>query len=330
MKPRYDATGNQYAGVAETTFANYARDVRRLQKYIGDVRLGQLGVGHVATLRRRMEVAGETPENQRTTMVRLSTILNLAEARGDVAKNFAAARLVKRPKQAKRQHVQPREDDLTRLRQAVDGDPLEALVWIGLGAGLRRAELLGLRWEDIEYLNSDLGVLVVHRRVNYLGKGINRLERDGLKNGDPFKRVHIGSLMLDVLRMRWVHQLEQRRAALEPGQCRWRGVDYQPDTRTGFIFTNPTDGTPMNPRSADKAFAAIRDRAGLDIERFHALRHAFTTLLRASGTRDRVAMKMTGHRDAAMLDYYDEGLESEQIEAAQCLDERLRMLRDRP
>jgi len=42
----------------------------------------------------------------------------------------------------------------------------------------------------------------------------------------------------------------------------------------------------MNPRSADKAFAAIRDRAGLDIERFHALRHAFTTLLRASGTRD--------------------------------------------
>jgi hypothetical protein len=123
---------------------------------------------------------------------------------------------------------------------------------------LRRAELLGLRWEDIEYLNPDLGVMVVQRRVNYLGKGINRLKRDGLKNGDPFKRVHIGSLMLDVLRMRWVHQLGQRRAALEPGQRRWRGVDYEPNTRTGFIFTNPTDGTPMNPRSADKAFAAIR------------------------------------------------------------------------
>ncbi len=85
------------------------------------------------------------------------------------------------------------------------------------GSRLRRAELLRLRWEDIEYLNPDLGVIVVQRRVNYLGKGINRLEHDGLKNGDPFKRVHIGRLMLDVLRMRWVHQLEQRRAALEPG-----------------------------------------------------------------------------------------------------------------
>jgi integrase len=187
MEPRYDATGNQYGGVAETTFANYARDVRRLQKYVGDVRLGQMGVAHVGSLGRRMELAGETPENQRTTMVRLSTILNLAEPRGDVAKNFAAARLVKRPKQAKRQHVQPREDDLTRLMQAVDGDPLEALVWIGLGAGLRRAELLGLRWEDVEYLNTDLGVIVVQRRVNYLGKGINRLERDGLKNGESIE-----------------------------------------------------------------------------------------------------------------------------------------------
>jgi len=107
-------------------------------------------------------------------------------------------------------------------------------VWIGLGAGLRRAELLGLRWEDVEYLNPDLGVLVVQRRVNYLGKGINRLERDGLKNGDPFKRVHVGSLMLDVLRMRWLHQLvghltgtlpllHEREAAAEGFTCAGSG-----------------------------------------------------------------------------------------------------------
>ena len=54
--------------------------MRRLQKYIGDVRLGQLCVGQVASLRRRMELAGEAPENQRATMVRLSTILNVAVA----------------------------------------------------------------------------------------------------------------------------------------------------------------------------------------------------------------------------------------------------------
>ena len=82
----------------------------------------------------------------------------------------------------------------------------------------------------------------------------------------------------------------------------------------------------MNPRSADKAFAAIRDRAGLDIERFHALRHAVTTLLRASGTRDWVAQTLTGHRDPSVLDYYDAPLESEKVLSAQRLDARLREL----
>jgi integrase len=90
-----------------------------------------------------------------------------------------------------------------------------------------------------------------------------------------------------------------------------------------------TNATVLRVRHSPKRLFVFTRFAHLDIERFHALRHAFTTLLRASGTRDHVAMKMTGHRDAAMLDYYDEGLESEQIEAAQRLDERLRMLRDR-
>jgi hypothetical protein len=88
--------------------------------------------------------------------------------------------------------------------------------------------------------STELGVIVVQRRVNYLGKGINRLERDGLKNGDPFKRVHSGSLMLDVLRMRCVPQLGQRCAALEPGQRRWRGLDYEPAmTKLSLPLTTP-------------------------------------------------------------------------------------------
>jgi len=179
-------------------------------------------------------------------------------------------------------------------------------------------------------VDAELAWLVVRRRVSYLGQGVGRQEQEGLKNEDAEKRVPVGGLVLDALRRRWVHQVAQRRAASEPGHRQWRGPEYQPDTRSGFIFTNPSDGKPMNPRSADKAFAAIRDRAGLDIERFHALRHAFTTLLRSSGTRDRVAQTLTGHRDPAMLDYYDDPMESEKVAAAQRLDARLRELLGTP
>ena len=325
-QPRRDNDGNLYLGVQETTFDNYRRDVRRIQQYIGSVPIGQFRSTHASSMSRRMAADGLSPEVQRTTMVRLGTILNLAEARGDVVKNYAAARLVERPKVPKREHPQASEDDLQRLLRAVEGDPLEALVWLGLGAGLRRQELLGLHWEDVEFLSPELAVLRVRRRVNYGARGVNRLVRTRLKNDDALKRVHVGSLVLDVLRRRWVYQLAQRRAAQEPGHRRWQGVDYQPDQREGYIFTNPTDGKPMNPRSADKYFAALRERTGLSIERFHALRHVFTTLLRASGTRDRVVMRMTGHRDPAMLDHYDDGMESEQVAAARALNSRLQQL----
>jgi hypothetical protein len=133
---------------------------------------------------------------------------------------------------------------------AVDGDPLEVLVWLGLG----------LQWEDIEYVDAELAWLVVRRGVSYLGRGVRRQEQEGLKNEDAEKRIPIGGLLLDALRRRWVDQVAQRRAASEPGHRHWRGPEYQPDTRSGFIFTNPSHGKPMNPRSADKAFAAIRDR----------------------------------------------------------------------
>src|SRR5205807_260140 len=43
-------------------------------------------------------------------------------------------------------HVQPSETDVRRLLVAVRDDPLEALVWLALGSGLRRAEVAGLKW----------------------------------------------------------------------------------------------------------------------------------------------------------------------------------------
>jgi Phage integrase, N-terminal SAM-like domain len=91
MRPHFDANGRRYHGVSQASFENYARDVRRIQKYLGDIRLDQLRVPHVRGMLVRMANAGETPENQRTTLVRLGTILNMAEGNGDIVKNVAAA-----------------------------------------------------------------------------------------------------------------------------------------------------------------------------------------------------------------------------------------------
>jgi integrase len=239
--------------------------------------------------------------------------------------NVADPKQVARPNVPKPAHVQPSEDDLGALLRAIRGDALEALLWLGLGSGLRRSEVAALRWNDIEWLPEG-AVIVARRRVNYLGKGINRLERDGLKNGDLRRRVHVGGLVVEVLALRWQHQLEQY--AQVGHTRRWTGPVLAGPEPFGYIFTSPTTGTPIHVRHIDRYFADVRDRAGLDVNRFHALRRAFTTLLDAVGASQRVGMQMAGHRTPEMFRYYQDPMESQQRQAAQDLDRKLRELLD--
>ena len=67
--PRFDANGRRYRGVSQASFENYAREVRRIRKYLGDIRLDQLRVPHVRGMLVRMANAGEIPENQPTTLI---------------------------------------------------------------------------------------------------------------------------------------------------------------------------------------------------------------------------------------------------------------------
>jgi len=210
------------------------------------------------------------------------------------------------------------------LLRSIGGDALEALVWLGLRSGLRRSEVAALQWDDIEWLADGGAVIVARRRVNYLGKGINRLERDGLKNGDPRRRVHVGNLVVEVLGRRWQHQLQQ---FSQSGQTRrWTGPAFAGSQPFGYVFTSTTTGAPIQVRHIDRYFADVRDQAGLDINRFHALRRAFTTLLDAVGASQRVGMQMAGHRTPEMFRYYQDPMESQQRGAAEDLDRKLREL----
>lgn len=108
--------------------------------------------------------------------------------------------------------------------------------------------------------------------------------------------------------------------------ARWQGRDYVASTPTGYIFTGAS-GTPIQPRAIDKFFAEVRERAGLDVQRFHGLRRIFTTFLDRAGVSDRVVMEMTGHKHLEMTHYYQQPMEVQQREAAARLDGLLRQLR---
>jgi integrase len=238
-------------------------------------------------------------------------------------------RRAERPELPERKHVKPSELDLMRLMRAINDEPLKALVWIALGGGFRRGEVAGLQWEDVAIFAPDHGVIRAHRRRNRLGTRAQErlglpsdLRREGLKR-QAERSVDIGSLVIAMLEQHWQAQLADRQLAVEGGT--WKGLDYDPEVRSGYLFTSPI-GTPLDVDAISAFMATVRERAGLDIQRFHALRRVFATLMNKTGVPDRVIMDQGGWADLDMAHYYQDPMASQKKAAAQALDVELQRL----
>jgi integrase len=298
-----------------TTHAMYEIMVRKhIRPYLGTVALAKLQPEHVERWLRKLEAEGASMETRRSAMVRLRTALNLALKRGHLARNVAM--LVERPRVPKAKHQAPRLADLRRLLDVIHNDRQQALVHVALAASLRRGEVLGLHWEDVDL---DARELHVHRRVNRVGKGVGLIVRDGAKSESGVRTVILPLLVVAALRIQRKHQLEDRLAAGD----RWKGPDYPDGRSTGFIFTSDV-GTVLEPRRVDEYFATVRARAGLEQHTFHGLRHDFAGLLLAAGVPGRVVMEMMGHADYAITaNVYQHVPDELQLLAADQIDKLL-------
>jgi integrase len=99
--------------------------------------------------------------------------------------------------------------------------------------------------------------------------------------------VPVPEQTLILLRLHRHRQEEEHAAAGE----RWKEHD--------LVFAS-TIGTPMEPRNVDRAWHAVRARAGLTWLRLHDLRHACATFLLASGASPRTVMKTLGHSQISL------------------------------
>ncbi|MFE3497773.1 tyrosine-type recombinase/integrase [Streptomyces sp. NPDC059175] len=164
--------------------------------------------------------------------------------------------------------------DTTRDRRAAGSrQPAVAL-------GLRRGEVLGLRWSDINLERRTLTVRNQTQRVR------NKLYADSTKNRRP--RVLPLPLMC-VPPLRWQH-LRQAAQRDTPGQG-WQDGDYVFTTRTGYT---------VEPMNLSRSFQRITEAAGLPRIRLHDARHGCATLLFAVGVPARVVMEILGHSQIAV------------------------------
>jgi integrase len=161
---------------------------------------------------------------------------------------------------------------------AAAGHRLSALYVLALYLGLRRGELLGLRWQDVGLDEAKLEVVHTLQRVG----GALRLVPP--KTEDSARTVPLPPPCVEALR---VHQ---HRQAAERAEAWPDWEDY------GFVFPSRR-GTPMEPDNLRRSWYQIRLAAGLGTARFHDLRHTCVTLLLDLGAPPHVVREIVGHSD---------------------------------
>ncbi len=217
------------------------------------------------------------------------------------------------PPRRKRYEVHPLTlEQVHKLLAVVEGHEMEALFRLALATGLRRGELMGLKWQDI---NLDAGTLQVRRILSRVpskmpGKGYVEAEPKTQKSR---RSVVIAPFALEALKQ---HRERQREAEIKAGPL-WQDHD--------FVFCTSI-GTHLNPtRDMLDQLKVLLKKAGLPDIRFHDLRHSAATLLLSVGVHPKVVQEILGHSQISItMDVYSHVLPGMQQDAMSRLNDAIR------
>jgi len=159
------------------------------------------------------------------------------------------------------------------LVEAAAGTDYAVPILLAAMTGLRRGELLALKWADIDLDASTTSV------------------RRG-KTGHARRTIHLPASTVTALRR---HRKDQNERRLLCGEA-WRNLD---------VVCDRGDGGPIHPDSLSHGFAAIAERVGLADVRLHDLRHGFAVAALRGGVNLKVVAEALGHaRSSFTLDVY--------------------------
>ena len=252
-----------------------AMDLQRLYKHL-------LESGRVECTESRSKPKGLSVKTVRNINQMISSALNCAVEQHLIPTNPTKGCVL--PKlERKEMKILPPESLGTFFEEARRSGVFE-LYYIDLATGLRRGELLGLKWSDIDL---DKGIIHVRRQVlRQNGKVVEA----PLKTKNSYRNIAIGADAVKVL----------------------KGMEQKDE----YVFPSPFGG-PMSPDSVLHMLQRVLRRAGLERIRFHDLRHTFSVLALQNGVDVKTLSAMLGHYSAGFtLDTYAHVTTSMQKQAA--------------
>jgi integrase len=294
--------------LADSTYDGYRRNVERhILPSLGRVALRRLRPHHLEVLYERLlhpadGSTGLAPKTVYEIHLVIRGALADAVRRRLISRNVAlvahAPRLRSIPKVEQQAWS---ADELQAFLRTAAGHRLFPAFWVAASTGMRRNELLGLRWKDFDQSAATLSINRGLIAVAY------ELHETRGKTRNARRRVDLDSTTVAILTTWREWQRAEQQAV---------GIDT-----AGWIFTDG-HGEPVHPHAISQAFERIARRADVPIIRLHDLRHTHGTLLIKAGVPVKVVSERLGHATPAFtIDTYQHVLPGMQADAARVFEQ---------
>lgn len=253
---------------------------------------------------RNGEAGGISPSTVRRYATVLRSILSLAYQLEYTDNDAGASKRIIFPKIETCEVEVYTEDEVRVIFSALDAEPINirALVELAIFTGMRRGEIVGLKWADIDFENQCLSI----KRSIYKPKDGKALEKEP-KSKSSIRTISLPEHLIKTL---LEYKLHQDRHISFMGEA-WNKLDY--------VFTEE-DGLVMNPQTPTRQFSNFLKRHNIRHLKFHGLRHTSATMLLANGCDIKTVSSRLGHADLETTGIYLHALESTDRKAAKTFD----------
>lgn len=269
---------------------------------IGQMRLQDLTPTHITQLYLLLKEEGKGARSVQAVHVILHCALKQAVREGLLGRNPVDA--VDRPRVEQTETQILSEEQARQLLAIASGSLYETVFCLALISGMRKGELLGLKWSDLDLTK---GTILVQRQLQLVKPEGYILVPPKTKAGK--RQIKLGQGMLAKLEN---HRRNQEALKAAAGD-KWK--------ENNLIFTSSI-GTYMDQSRVHKEFKRLLTKAGLPDLRFHDLRHTSLSFLLENGTPVNTVQQRAGHSKASVtIDIYGHALAGSQNQAADRIDE---------
>lgn len=270
---------------------------------IGGIRLGKVKPLHVQAVIDAMVIGGRAPRTIAGAYRTLHGALGQAVRWQILSVNVAAA--VRPPRAERPTSSVPDPATVGRILAAVRSTRLYVPLVLAATTGMRRGEVLGLRWSSVDL---DSGVARVVSSLQDVGSDVQLMPP---KTDRGRRTVALPPATVAILRR---HRKEQAQRRLLLGEA-WHDL--------GLVI-DQGDGRPFSPDALSRAFYRLVRTLGLPGVRLHDLRHAYATALLVGGVHPKIVSEALGHCSVAFtMDVYSHVLPSMQEQAARAIEDAL-------